>query len=134
MCHLDKLIVAAGEYCGSRPCGDCAILNQDQLSQEMIAYQQAAKEIEQSGDFDTTDDFTFVVQPFFTNSTLPYFPNGTVNKNFWGQDCYHYSAYGHALLSTFFWQNMLEPVGAKTSNANLSVSALPLACPDPVCI
>ena len=27
---------------------------------------------------------------------------------------------------------MLQPVDAKTINANLSVPALPLACPDPV--
>ena len=38
----------------------------------MIDYQQAAKQIEESGEFDSTDDFTFVVQPWYTNATMPY--------------------------------------------------------------
>uniref|UniRef100_A0A914DNB9 Uncharacterized protein n=1 Tax=Acrobeloides nanus TaxID=290746 RepID=A0A914DNB9_9BILA len=106
---------------------------QAELSQIAIEYQQAEKAIEQSGDFDTTDDFTLVVQPWFANATLPYFANGTVNRAWWAVDCYHFSSYGHALLSSWYWKNLLQPVGDKISNANLTVPALPLACPDPSC-
>jgi phospholipase B1 len=133
MTHLEQLYKAADQHCYPGHCPGCASYTQDQLSQVIVEYQQAEKQLEQSGEFDTTDDFTLVVQPWYTNATLPYYSNGTFNKEFWAVDCNHYSSYGHALLSTYFWQNMLQPVGAKTINANLSVPALPLACPDPSC-
>uniref|UniRef100_A0A914DKY9 WAP domain-containing protein n=1 Tax=Acrobeloides nanus TaxID=290746 RepID=A0A914DKY9_9BILA len=74
-----------------------------------------------------------VMAPSPSKPTSAHASNGTFNKEFWAADCYHYSSYGHALVSTWYWQNMLQPVGAKTINANLSVPALPLACPDPSC-
>uniref|UniRef100_A0A914DIG7 Uncharacterized protein n=1 Tax=Acrobeloides nanus TaxID=290746 RepID=A0A914DIG7_9BILA len=96
----------------------------------VVAYQQVVKEIEQNGTFDSTEDFTVVTQPFYTNATLP--ANETVYRKFWAPDCYHYSQYGHALISSWFWQNMLQPVGSKLATANLNSPSLPLACPDAV--
>lgn len=47
----------------------------------MVKYQQAEKMLEQSGEFDTTDDFTLVVQPWYTNATLPHFVGRFQPKN-----------------------------------------------------
>jgi phospholipase B1 len=128
MTHLEHF---AG--CGTGACGICNNVTVADLTTLINQYQAAEKALETDGEFDTTDDFTLVVQPWFTNNTKPYYPNGTINREFWAVDCYHYSSYGHALLSSWWWKNMLEPVGMKTPNANLSVPALPLACPDAEC-
>ena len=39
----------------------------------MIQYQEAELALQTSGEFDTTDDFTLVVNPWYTNATYPYF-------------------------------------------------------------
>uniref|UniRef100_A0A914DQB7 Phospholipase B1, membrane-associated n=1 Tax=Acrobeloides nanus TaxID=290746 RepID=A0A914DQB7_9BILA len=97
-----------------------------------ISYQLAEKKLEQSGLFDS-DDFTLVTQPFFNDvTTPPQLANGSVNLAFFAPDCFHFSQLGHAVVSSWAWKNMLEPVGNKTTQANFNNGA-PLSCPDPTC-
>uniref|UniRef100_A0A914DLG0 Triacylglycerol lipase n=1 Tax=Acrobeloides nanus TaxID=290746 RepID=A0A914DLG0_9BILA len=98
-----------------------------------IAYQIAEKQLEQSGIFDS-DDFTLVTQPLFNDVTSPpKLANGSVDLQFFAPDCFHFSQLGHAVVSSWVWKNMIEPVGSKTTQANLSGPALPLSCPDSSC-
>ncbi|KIH50371.1 hypothetical protein ANCDUO_19551 [Ancylostoma duodenale] len=59
--------------------------------------------------------------------------DGQVNKEFFAPDCFHFSQWGHALVSSWLWKNILEPVGAKTTKGSADEPSLPLACPDPAC-
>uniref|UniRef100_A0A914DIZ3 Uncharacterized protein n=1 Tax=Acrobeloides nanus TaxID=290746 RepID=A0A914DIZ3_9BILA len=96
-------------------------------------FQIAQKELETSGIFEA-EDFTLVTQPFLNDvSTPPLLPNGSVNHQLFAPDCFHFSEMGHALVASWLWKNMLEPVGSKTTQANLSTPAIPLACPDTSC-
>uniref|UniRef100_A0AAF5DKC0 Ig-like domain-containing protein n=1 Tax=Strongyloides stercoralis TaxID=6248 RepID=A0AAF5DKC0_STRER len=105
-----------------------------QISKLCNAMQDAEAELMTSGRFDTTDDFTVVVQPFFKNSTEPpRFANGTVDISFFAPDCFHFSQKGHAIVASHLWKNMLEPVGKKTEHIELGVPSLPLSCPDKTC-
>uniref|UniRef100_A0A914CKI5 Phospholipase B1, membrane-associated n=1 Tax=Acrobeloides nanus TaxID=290746 RepID=A0A914CKI5_9BILA len=97
-----------------------------------VKYEQAEVAL-QDGRFDDKDDFTLVNQVFFNNATEPpRLANGTVNLDFFAPDCFHFSQLGHAIVSTYVWNNMLEPVGSKNTQANLSVPTT-LNCPDPSC-
>ncbi|EPB71748.1 GDSL-like protein [Ancylostoma ceylanicum] len=61
------------------------------------------------------------------------FQDGQVNREFFAPDCFHFSQWGHALVSSWLWKNILEPVGAKTTKGSADEPSLPLACPDPAC-
>ncbi|KAE9554587.1 hypothetical protein FO519_002226 [Halicephalobus sp. NKZ332] len=104
----------------------------DQISQVCQNMQKSEKGIETSGQFEA-DDFTLVTQPFFNDITDPPMKNGEVNILFFCPDCFHFSQMGHAVVASWVWQNMMEPVGAKTTKGDLSSAALPLKCPDPNC-
>uniref|UniRef100_A0A914C6N6 Phospholipase B1, membrane-associated n=1 Tax=Acrobeloides nanus TaxID=290746 RepID=A0A914C6N6_9BILA len=97
------------------------------------AYQIEQKKLEKSGIFDS-DDFALVTQPFFRDVfEAPKLSNGSINLEFFAPDCFHLSQTGHAVVASWIWKNMLEPVGKKTTNANLNNASLPLPCPDPAC-
>uniref|UniRef100_A0A0N5BH65 Lipase_GDSL domain-containing protein n=1 Tax=Strongyloides papillosus TaxID=174720 RepID=A0A0N5BH65_STREA len=96
--------------------------------------QDAEAELMTSGKFDTTDDFTLVVQPFLKKTVNPpKLSNGTIDISFFAPDCFHFSQKGHAVVSSHLWKNMVEPVGGKTEQVDLSSPSLPLACPDKSC-
>uniref|UniRef100_A0A914DYR3 Phospholipase B1, membrane-associated n=1 Tax=Acrobeloides nanus TaxID=290746 RepID=A0A914DYR3_9BILA len=114
----------------------CAIDNRfdnDYMRNISKSYQLAEKQLKQSGLFES-DDFTLVTQPLFSNvDDAPRLANGSVNLDYLAPDCFHFSQLGHSLVSSWVWKNMLEPVGNKTTKANLNLPALPLSCPDPSC-
>uniref|UniRef100_A0A914BVS2 Transporter n=2 Tax=Acrobeloides nanus TaxID=290746 RepID=A0A914BVS2_9BILA len=135
MNHVEMFTTEANTACNITHCELCWGNNYTQadLAQVVLQYQQEEKNLEASGYFDTTDDFTLVIQPFFSNVTTPPLVNGTYNKQFFGPDCFHWSKYGHAIIGSYMWQNMLQPVGEKNVQANFSVPALPLGCPNQEC-
>uniref|UniRef100_A0AC35U836 Lipase_GDSL domain-containing protein n=1 Tax=Rhabditophanes sp. KR3021 TaxID=114890 RepID=A0AC35U836_9BILA len=105
-----------------------------QISELVYRYQAVEAELMTNGSFDTTDDFTLVVQPFFKDVIKPpMYPNGTIDIDFFTPDCFHFAQKGHAIVSSWLWKNMLEPVGKKTTLGSLSVPSLPLDCPDRTC-
>jgi len=113
--------------------GDLSFTN-DQIAAVVVSYQQAAMALQTGGFFDgTRDDFTLVVQTAVNNSTEPPMKDGVPDQSFFSPDCFHFSQYGHAICGTWVWQNLMEPVGAKTVKANVSIPARPLACPDAAC-
>ncbi|CAI5439849.1 unnamed protein product [Caenorhabditis angaria] len=97
-------------------------------------YMEAQKEIEDSGIFDTSDDFTYVVQPFFNGIVVPPLnPDGSPNLNWFAPDCFHFSKLGHANVAKHLWNNIVQPVGSKDTQVNLSDPSIPLRCPDVSC-
>ncbi|XP_033619310.1 phospholipase B1, membrane-associated isoform X2 [Fukomys damarensis] len=77
------------------------------------------------------EDFAVVVQPFFQNTLIPLNELGTTDITFFSEDCLHFSERGHAEMAIALWNNMLEPVGQKTTFNNFTHSRAKLKCPSP---
>uniref|UniRef100_A0A8C2V9Z8 Phospholipase B1, membrane-associated n=1 Tax=Chinchilla lanigera TaxID=34839 RepID=A0A8C2V9Z8_CHILA len=92
------------------------------------AYQSSMRELVESGRYDTREDFSVVLQPFFLNIRLPVLEDGRPDTSFFAPDCIHPSQKFHSQLSRALWVNMLEPVGKKTDTLDLTAD-IPLSCP-----
>jgi len=115
-------------------CEQNANFTNDILGNVSLAYMQAEQELEDQGVFDLRDDFTLVIQPFFEGITQPpMLDDNTVDLSYFALDCFHFSQFGHAVVSKYLWNNMLQPVGSKDRQANLNDITRPLSCPTPDC-
>ncbi|XP_019727801.1 phospholipase B1, membrane-associated-like [Hippocampus comes] len=92
------------------------------------AYQRAMRELVDSGRYDTHDNFTVVLQPFFREVLLPTLPDGKPDRSYFSPDCFHLSQKAHTLMARALWNNMLEPVGNKTFTQDFS-GGIDLKCP-----
>ncbi|CAB3410477.1 unnamed protein product [Caenorhabditis bovis] len=102
------------------------------ITQTIGNYNTLERRLMESGEFEK-DDFTVVIQPFFANSTQPPLKDGIPDLSFFAPDCFHFSQKGHAVISTHLWKNLMQPVGRKSTQADFSMPAVPLACPDKEC-
>ncbi|GMR35673.1 hypothetical protein PMAYCL1PPCAC_05868, partial [Pristionchus mayeri] len=74
---------------------ECECEAKPEVTDEMLAdeaklYAQKVQDMQDSGEFDTSDDFTFIVQPFFEGmDDLSRNPDGTINMEFFAPDCFH---------------------------------------------
>ncbi|XP_068135752.1 phospholipase B1, membrane-associated-like isoform X2 [Hyperolius riggenbachi] len=93
-----------------------------------LAYQKNLQLLIDSGRYDTKEDFTVVLQPFFRHTQIPYLPTGIPDVSYLAPDCFHISQKGHAQLARLLWNNMLEPVGQKTVGLDFAAD-VPLKCP-----
>ncbi|XP_053688658.1 phospholipase B1, membrane-associated [Sabethes cyaneus] len=66
-------------------------------------------------EFHSKPDFTVVHQPFIMNISIPDKPNGDSDLSYMSADCFHLSQKGYARASNALWNNMLEPLGRKSS-------------------
>lgn len=79
-------------------------------------WQQKQKEVVYRPEFNT-NNFTVVLQEFTTNLKFPRNPNtGNTDFTYMSADCFHFSQKGYAIATNALWNNMLEPLGAKTKN------------------
>lgn len=62
-----------------------------------------------------TNNFTVVYQPFFADASV--FLDGQMKPdlNIMSVDCVHFSQRGHAVSANGLWNNMLEPMAAKST-------------------
>ncbi|XP_045303256.1 phospholipase B1, membrane-associated isoform X2 [Leopardus geoffroyi] len=111
------------------------ILTPRESSQELArleaitqAYQSSMRELVESGRYDTREDFSVVLQPFFRNIRLPVLADGHLDISFFAPDCIHPSQKFHSQLSRALWANMLEPLGRKTDTLDLMAN-ISLSCP-----
>ncbi|GMS82661.1 hypothetical protein PENTCL1PPCAC_4836, partial [Pristionchus entomophagus] len=119
-----------GSECGCEANPD---VTDEMLRNESNLYMQREQELQDSGEFDTADDFTLIIQPFFEGITdICRNPDGTPNMDFFAPDCFHFGAYGHAIVGKNLWNNMMQPVGGK-SVGNFTDTGNPLLCPEPSC-
>ncbi|KAL1117839.1 hypothetical protein AAG570_004154, partial [Ranatra chinensis] len=67
-----------------------------------------------------TDDFAVVAQPFTLNITFPEYVNSNGERltdiSYLSEDCFHFSQKGYARAANSLWNNMMEPVGFKSTN------------------
>ncbi|XP_044233265.1 phospholipase B1, membrane-associated-like [Thunnus albacares] len=90
-------------------------------------YQRSLSELVESGRYDKPD-FTVVVQPFFREVIVPKLPDGRPDRSFFSADCFHLSQKAQTLMARSLWNNMLEPLGHKTSKQNFT-NDMGLKCP-----
>ncbi|XP_041350892.1 phospholipase B1, membrane-associated-like [Gigantopelta aegis] len=88
-------------------------------------YQARIYELVETGRYDTRDDFTVVVQPFFHDTFLP-MKDGKPDMSYFAPDCFHIREKGHHALAEALWNNMLEAPGRKLTKW---VSTEPFECP-----
>ncbi|XP_060907759.1 phospholipase B1, membrane-associated-like isoform X1 [Labrus mixtus] len=91
-------------------------------------YQHALSELVESGRYDTRSDFTVVIQPFFREIIVPRLPDGRPDRSYFSADCFHLSQKAHTLMARSLWNNMLEPLGNKTSKQDFSAD-IDISCP-----
>ncbi|KAF7201575.1 phospholipase B1, membrane-associated isoform X2 [Nothobranchius furzeri] len=92
------------------------------------AYQFAMRELVDSGRYDTHDNFSVILQPFFREVFLPRLEDGRPDRSYFSPDCFHLSQKAHTLMARSLWNNMLEPVGNKTFREDFT-SGIDLKCP-----
>ncbi|GMT15139.1 hypothetical protein PFISCL1PPCAC_6436, partial [Pristionchus fissidentatus] len=115
------------------PCEQESKFSDQSISDECKKYMNTEQEL-QDGRFDTSDDFTLVIQPLFEEvNEPPYTPDGEPDLTFFAPDCFHFSAYGHAVVAKNLWNNIVQPIGSKSRKANLTDISGPLQCPDKAC-
>ncbi|CAF3934385.1 unnamed protein product [Rotaria sordida] len=97
----------------SCPCAAYPTPEQEDILKEWIpGYQQGLFDLVNTHSYDSRDDFTVVVQPFFIHTELPE-KNGKIDYSYFAPDCFHLSAKGHAVAALSLWNNMFERVGQK---------------------
>ncbi|KAI3364167.1 hypothetical protein L3Q82_010983, partial [Scortum barcoo] len=92
-------------------------------------YQRFLHELVESGRYDTRSDFTVVIQPFFREVVVPRLPDGRADRSFFSADCFHLSQKAQTQMARSLWNNMLEPLGMKTSRQDFSKD-INLKCPN----
>uniref|UniRef100_A0A914NXZ1 Triacylglycerol lipase n=2 Tax=Panagrolaimus davidi TaxID=227884 RepID=A0A914NXZ1_9BILA len=116
------------------PCESDAQFTDQQISDICIGYMKSEQDIQDQGMFDTKDDFSLVIQPFFEDDIIPpELADGSVDLDFFAGDCFHFSQFGHGVVAKNLWNNILQPVGQKARKSNLSDYDFALNCPDPNC-
>ncbi|KAI0237112.1 Phospholipase B1, membrane-associated [Lamellibrachia satsuma] len=122
-----------GFLCGilqERMC-ECALNSgtRQELRPLQLQYYQALKQlIEESGRYDTKDDFTVVLQPFMRDMRLPRNSQGHVDRSYFAPDCFHPGRKMHHAMAYMLWNNMLIPVGEKPMKYDFK-NNLHFACP-----
>uniref|UniRef100_A0A6I8P3F4 Phospholipase B1, membrane-associated n=1 Tax=Ornithorhynchus anatinus TaxID=9258 RepID=A0A6I8P3F4_ORNAN len=72
------------------------------------AYQSGTRRLVESGRYDTREDFTVVLQPFFQDIKLAFLPDGRPDISFFAPNCFHPSQKFHSQLSRALWNNMVS--------------------------
>ncbi|XP_029966674.1 phospholipase B1, membrane-associated-like [Salarias fasciatus] len=91
-------------------------------------YQETLHELVESGRYDTSPDFTVVIQPFFRDVVVPRLEDGRPDRSYFSADCFHLSQKAQTLMARSLWNNMLEPLGSKTAKHDFSAT-VGLKCP-----
>jgi len=116
-CSLAHALVCA---CGQD------VSNAPRLRELTHGYQKVTEDLIASGRYNTRDDFTVVLQPFFKNTEPPVLPGqpDETDMSFFSADCFHFSAKGQGAAALSLWNNMCEPFGKKQEvwhlNANFT--------------
>ncbi|XP_029984660.1 phospholipase B1, membrane-associated-like isoform X2 [Sphaeramia orbicularis] len=91
-------------------------------------YQTVLNELVESGRYDSGSDFTVVIQPFFRQIVVPRLPDGRPDRSFFSADCFHLSQKAQTMMARSLWNNMLEPLGNKTTTQDFTAN-IQLKCP-----
>lgn len=81
----------------------------------MEKWQQTVEQVAELDEFNR-NEFSVVNQPFLRSVQFPTKSNGLHDFTYMSADCFHLSQRGYALASNALWNNMLEPIGNKSTN------------------
>lgn len=98
------------------------------VSETARVYNENLEQLIAGGNTYDSDDFTVVLQPFFTQTELPRRANGAPDDSYFAPDCFHFSQLGHGAVAAYLWNNMFEPVGSKTTRIDWN-NLQPFICP-----
>ncbi|XP_012507870.1 PREDICTED: phospholipase B1, membrane-associated [Propithecus coquereli] len=137
--ELASLYQAQGRTCATLAGqSNCSCLRYAQNSLEMQElktvnwnFQSAISRFSYWHQYGQREDFAVVVQPFFQNTLAPLNERSDPDFTFFSEDCFHFSEHAHAEMAIALWNNMLEPVGQKTTFNNFTHSRAKLKCPSP---
>ncbi|XP_021369756.1 phospholipase B1, membrane-associated-like [Mizuhopecten yessoensis] len=84
------------------------------VRQAAFDYQFETEVLIASERYNTRDDFTVVLQPFF-RTTVPPNQQGTSSPDlsYFSPDCFHFSEKGQYAAAHSLWNNLLEPISRK---------------------
>ncbi|XP_050442680.1 phospholipase B1, membrane-associated-like [Adelges cooleyi] len=92
----------------------------DEITQLVRDYQAAEQILINSGRYNKKEDFTVVIQPFIKLFNAPLDKSKqfeeVIDISYVTYDCFHFSQKGHALAANLLWNNMMQPVGAKSES------------------
>ncbi|XP_074844506.1 phospholipase B1, membrane-associated [Carettochelys insculpta] len=98
------------------------------VTEATTAYQNSTRKLVESGRYDTQENFTVVLQPFFRNIKIPLRQDGRADISFLAPDCFHLSQKSQSQLSRTLWNTMLQPIEEKTDFFDLQAN-ITLTCP-----
>jgi phospholipase B1 len=106
-------------------------LSKPQMKKVLSSYMNELSSLISTARYETTTDFTVVIQPSLVNGLLPRHFNELYSRrlpdlSYLAPDCFHFSQKLHALVGRSLWNNLLQPVGSKTTNWEKEV---PFLCP-----
>ncbi|KAJ3606857.1 hypothetical protein NHX12_026375 [Muraenolepis orangiensis] len=100
----------------------------NKLEEIIRGYQRSINDLVESGRYDSHANFTVVIQPFIRDIDFPTLPNRKPDRTYFSADCFHLSQKAQTSMARSLWNNMLEPLGSKTSVQDFSPD-LVLKCP-----
>lgn len=96
------------------PCGasdDASI--RDMVNQTLAEYNKRLGYIAEDPSLNS-NNFTIVVQPFLTKTSVPKLPDGDPDMSYFALDCFHFSGLAHEAAAVGLWNNLFQPVLSKT--------------------
>ncbi|XP_022166429.1 phospholipase B1, membrane-associated-like isoform X2 [Myzus persicae] len=93
--------------------------HQDKLSdyiKVMKQFQEVEKEIMENEELKNKEDFAVVLQTFPEHLKFPLNRFNTTDTTYLASDCFHFSQKGYARAANALWNNMMEPVGRKSTD------------------
>lgn len=93
-------------------------------------YNAGLQKLISAGTYYDRSDFTVVLQPFLSETKFATIPPAHIlpDMSYIAIDCFHFSQKAHAVAARYLWNNMFQPVGAKTRSVNWDTPE-PLVCP-----
>jgi len=91
-----------------------------QVRDALYQYQTGVQNMVNQPKWNGRQDFAVVIQPFFMNTTLPMLPDGvTPDRSYFAPDCFHFALKSHEGTATALWNNIVTPVGKKSTKWTL---------------
>lgn len=87
-----------------------------EFMQLMERWQQVEFDVANDSAFRNSEDFAVVAQPFTYQLQWPNSDKNLTDFSFLSKDCFHFSQKGNAKAANALWNNMMEPVGKKSTN------------------
>ncbi len=126
--ELNRGLVCSTLHSSVCPCAAYPSSDEERkiLYEYLDGYGKKAEQLALSGLYDDKDDFTVVYQPFLRDFKAPRLANGEIDLSYFAPDCFHFSSKSHSMAGIGLWNNMIQPVGKKSTTF---IVGEPISCP-----